>query len=88
MDIRSLKSLYLVPKFNDVKLASATGFVVENNGKRYLITNRYVVTGRHNITNKCLDPNAAIPNQLMITIPTIRENGASWIVKTIELYNH
>lgn len=87
MDIRSLKSLYLVPKFNDVKLASATGFVVENNGKRYLITNRHVVTGRHNITNECLDSNAAIPNKLMITIPIIKGNGASWMVETLELYN-
>lgn len=87
MTLNSLKSLYIVPKFNEINLASATGFVVEKNNNKYLITNRHVVTGKNNITNDNLDPTGAIPNKLLITVPIIHSNGASWTCIEINLYD-
>lgn len=41
--VESLRSLYVVPALGDRPLASATGFVVVNDGVPYLITNWHVV---------------------------------------------
>jgi hypothetical protein len=43
IDQSSLTSLQLKIFHNDVEIGGATGFVIEKNNKRYLITNRHVV---------------------------------------------
>src|SRR5437867_278874 len=43
IDPSSVTSLQLKIRHNDVEIATATGFVVEKNNKRYLVTNRHVV---------------------------------------------
>ena len=67
IDPLSATSLRVVPKFNDIELASATAFIVEWKQTHYLITNWHVVTGRNADTDECLDKtNAAIPNRLLV----------------------
>lgn len=49
-------------------MATATGFVAQLPGGRpYLVTNRHVVTGRDNETNRCLSETLALPDALRIS---------------------
>jgi hypothetical protein len=43
IDISSVTSLQLKIFHNEVEIGGATGFVIEKNNKRYLVTNRHVV---------------------------------------------
>jgi S1-C subfamily serine protease len=84
----TVKSLYINVCFNETVIAYATGFLVNQNGKIYLITNRHVVTGKNNETGECLDSKMqAIPNNLQVWIPYSNNNGISWILQTIQLYD-
>lgn len=88
VDINSVRSLYITVFFNDTKLASATGFLVNKDDVIYLITNRHVVTGRHNETNKCLDEiNGGIPNKLKVWLPSEIDKGYGWRNIDIDLYD-
>ena len=88
VDRHSIKSIYLTPRFNEQELASATGFIVKRNNEYFLITNRHVVTGRHNITNKCLDEkHSGIPNNLMAWIPFNDGIMINWKAVSISLYD-
>ena len=51
INVNSLKSLYITIYYNETKLGTASGFIVKEKEKLYLITNRHVVTGRNNQTN-------------------------------------
>lgn len=66
IQIQSVQSLYLEPMFNEQKVSNATGFITSTTSDHFLITNRHVVTGRDQNTDKCLSKNAAIPNKLAI----------------------
>lgn len=67
VDPLSKAVLRVVPKFNEVSLASATAFVVVWQAKTYLITNWHVVSGRDADSAECLDKkHAAIPNLLSV----------------------
>lgn len=70
VDPLSTTSLHVVPKFNEVELASATAFTIESNKVPYLVTNWHVVTGRNADTGECIDRNAAIPNLLRVRFHT------------------
>ena len=85
IDINSVKSLYLTLYFNDIELASATGFLVNSNKKVYLITNRHVVTGRNNETGECLNSNMSIPNKIKVWLPFKNNLGISWSNTTLDL---
>lgn len=67
IDPLSATSLRVVPKFNEIELASATAFTVTCGKQSYLITNWHVVTGRDPDTDQCLDKkHAAVPNTLSV----------------------
>ena len=88
INIHSLKSIYISILFNDIELATATGFLVKKDDNMYLITNRHVVTGRNNQTNKCLDEiNASIPNKLDIWFPHKTPEEYKWSKISYELYD-
>lgn len=87
VNINSIKSLYILIFYNDIELASATGFLVNKNNDFYLITNRHVVTGRNNETGNCLDPNLSIPNKLRIFFPYFKDNNYIWGELDINLYD-
>lgn len=59
-------SFYVESCFDDIVLSNATCFFVERNEKVYLVTNWHVVSGRDADTYKCLDKNAAVPNNLRV----------------------
>ena len=88
VNINSLKSIYISILFNDMELATATGFLVSKESNIYLVTNRHVVTGRDNQTNKCLDRiHAAIPNILEIWIPYKTSEYYKWYKIRYNLYD-
>ncbi len=65
IDPLSATTLRVVPKFNQVDLASATAFTVRWESRPYLITNWHVVSGRDPDTDQCIDKkHAVIPNTL------------------------
>lgn len=59
----SLKAIYLEVFFNEIKLATGTGFFVRSSEGPVFITNRHLVTGKDQNTGKPLeDKNLSIPN--------------------------
>jgi hypothetical protein len=66
-------------------LGSATGFVVERNGQRYLITNWHVASGRRPDTGALLSTTAAVPNELLVLHNVVGALG-SWTPKVEPLY--
>lgn len=90
IDISSLASLFVKVYYNDTALGNATAFIVGNkkDGK-YLITNRHVVTGRNNFTNKVMNEMGGIPNKLHIQIPRYEKERDMfiWNLYNINLYN-
>jgi len=82
VDPLSATSLRVVPKFNEIELASATAFTTYWDEQPYLITNWHVLAGRNADTNKCLDKSAAIPNALSVRFHA-REKLGVW--NTVEL---
>lgn len=89
VNINSIKSLYITIMYDNINLASATGFIVNNQNSYYLITNRHVVTGRNNETEECLDKqHGAIPNKLKVWLPfNVNNMGIHWSETTIELFD-
>lgn len=61
-----MKSLLLELRFNEQRLATATGFLADAPAGPVLITNRHNVTGRHQETNQPLSATGGIPNRLAI----------------------
>jgi len=66
IDPLSARSLLLQVSFGNTLLSTATGFIVEKDGGRFLITNWHVVTGRDPHTEKPLSPTAGVPDTLHI----------------------
>ena len=87
VNINSIRSLYIEVYFNDIKLATATGFLVRKDNTMYLITNRHVVTGRNNETNECLDKNLSIPNRLDVWFPYLENDNYTWTKISVDLYD-
>ena len=73
VDNYSLASYYVEMYFDEKKLATATCFFSQQNGKVYIVTNWHVVSGKDADTLQCLDSNAAIPNKLRIYLPKYTE---------------
>lgn len=87
IDPLSATALRVVPKFNQIELASATAFTVQSETQPYLITNWHVVTGRDPDTDQCLDKKyAAIPNTLSVRFHAKGVLGA-WNVVELPLYD-
>jgi hypothetical protein len=85
VDPLSTSSLRVTPKFNDLNLASATGFTTSWLGIPYLVTNWHVLSGRDADTNECLDKrNAAIPNRLEVRFH-VRNMLGTWKSATLDL---
>lgn len=66
IDPLSCSSLYLKLYVNGLQLGTATGFVVEKNSRRYLVSNWHVFSGRHAETEKPLSGTAAPPDEVRI----------------------
>lgn len=86
INVNSLRSLYITIYYNETKLGTASGFLINEQDKLYLITNRHVVTGKNNQTHECLNCMAAIPNKLKVWIPQLKNNEYIWSNIEIDLY--
>jgi len=83
IDQISKTSLMLEILFNEIRLATATGFVIKHNGLYYLATNKHVVTGCNPDTGKLVSKELAIPNILVINHHVV---GGGWVARKIFLY--
>jgi len=91
IEIPSLKSLYIEMFFGETLLSSGTATLVANDKESIctLITNRHNVTGRHQETGKCLNRNAAIPDNIVIHFHENIEGektGNNWKKVKLPLY--
>ena len=83
----SHRSLLLTALSGGIPIGIATGFVAQlPNGRPYLVTNRHVVTGRDNETNKCLNESLALPDALRISHNAAVGLG-HYVDETVPLYD-
>lgn len=85
IDPLSIRSLYLVLTKGNKQLSIATGFVVEKDKKRYLITNWHVLSGRHPQTNQPIEKNGDVPDSVHI-VHHAKQLG-NWVEKQETLYD-
>ena len=64
----SQASYFVVPRFENTDLSSATAFFIRREKRLFLITNWHVVSGRNSETNECLSSTCAVPNRLKIRL--------------------
>jgi len=81
----SLRSLFIKQFRGDVFISNATGFIVEDNNKKYLITNWHVLSGRDPITNKVVSKTIVTPDR--INIYHHGDKLGTWKIKQEKLYN-
>lgn len=75
----SAASLFLEMRQAGKKIGTATGFIVERGGKRYLVTNRHVVRG--------LQPDGtAIPPDRLVIYQNVADNLGKWEPKEERLH--
>lgn len=86
IDPLSVRSLLLELSVNGNSLSTATGFIVENDGTNYLVTNWHVFSGRNSETGQPMSPTAAIPDEVKIVCHQKGRLG-SWLVKSEKLLN-
>ncbi len=84
------KPIYIDIYFNETHLGCATGFEVQKNNCKYLITNWHVVSGRSFIDKTCVSNTGAIPNHLKIRYRKSEDTDSDELVcveKNINLYD-
>ena len=89
MEIPSFKSLFVEMYFKETLLSSGTATLVANDKESpcTLVTARRNVTGRHHDTGKCLSPNAALPDSILIHFHGTEEPpGSQWQQVRFPLY--
>ncbi len=77
IDSLSTHSLLIETYFNDVKLAQATGFIVNKDDESYLITNFHILAGRDPLTFDPVHPSCGIPDSVKI-LHHYGANFGSW----------
>ena len=83
IDNLSKITLLIEPMYQWGSLSKASWFVVEENGKSYLITNWHVVSWRNAETGVCLDEKHwSLPDTLKIRFHWKIEN--TWVYKEVE----
>jgi Trypsin-like peptidase domain len=67
----SFEALLLELRFAGTPLGTATGFIVSQGERHFLVTARHAFTGRHADTEQCLSTHGGLPNEVVI-----HHNGA------------
>jgi trypsin-like peptidase len=82
----SVVSLLLQPRAaGGAALGTATGFVVERSGTRYLVTNWHVVSGRRPDTGAVLSASGEVPTELIV-VHNVAGALGSWVTRVEPLY--
>ena len=87
IDEFSCKPLYLETHRGQQKLGVATGFVVDNNGAKYLITNWHVVTARNPFNNRQPLSLTGVADPDMLKVWFHGNTLGTWIRKDVRLIN-
>lgn len=90
VDALSMHSLRLSLYFDKSYLGAATGFVVQHEGKPFLITNWHVVTGRDSETRAQMSSSAPTPDRVLIAhhaSGVIAAGPGVWTQREELLYN-
>jgi hypothetical protein len=66
-------------------LGTATGFVVERNGSRHLVTNWHVASGRRADTGAIISPTGGVPSELVI-LHNLGGTLGTWTTRVEPLY--
>jgi hypothetical protein len=66
-------------------IGTATGFVVERNGHRHLVTNWHVVSGRRGDTGAILSRTGAVPQDLVV-LHNVAGTLGSWVPRVEPLF--
>jgi hypothetical protein len=83
-------SSLVVPRFGEKGLGnSATAFVANHDGMKYLVTNWHVVTSRDPADGSNLHPAAAWPNNLVVLFAHVdaTTSAVSWAPEQLALYD-
>ncbi len=83
----SYKSLFIEVRSFSTTLATATGFLVNQDDQIFLITNRHVVTGKDNFTGEWLDKDNNVPPLSLTIFHHRRGDLHSWIEVPEDLYD-
>jgi hypothetical protein len=86
IDPLSARSLLIELFANGHSLSTATGFIVEQGGTNYLVSNWHVLSGRNAETGKPMSPTAAVPDEIKIVCHHKGRLG-SWLLKSERLIN-
>lgn len=78
----SIRSVFLEMYFNDLKLASGTGFFCESKLGSILFTNRHNVTGRCQYSGDPLSSTCGVPNKMRFT----GQSAKGPMVQEVNLY--
>jgi hypothetical protein len=85
--IESVQSLYIETYKNNIKLSSATGFVIKSKTQNYLITNWHVATNKDPKTKKWINPKVPIsPDNVKILHNS--DTLGSYSIKTEKLLDN
>jgi V8-like Glu-specific endopeptidase len=87
IDRVSVQSLFIEMYFNDTRLSSGTGFVVQEARSLVLITNRHNVTGRRQDNNQPLSDTGGIPNSIRVWRNAAGNTGG-WRAVDYSLYDN
>jgi hypothetical protein len=75
IDAFSSAALFVVPKFNDTPLGTATGFLwYTRERKHFLVTNWHVLSGRNQENGVCTHSQGGIPNSVTVYFQKIDVN--------------
>ncbi|NCT57016.1 MAG: serine protease [Legionella sp.] len=77
IQIQSVQSLFLRMYFNDILLATGTGFTIATPCGHALITNRHNFTGRNPYTDEVLSSHGGVPNKVEI-FHNVKNKLGSW----------
>jgi len=88
VDYLSLTSVLIEPYFNETKLGSATGFIIENKNQHYLVTNWHAITGINPLTGVPIHSQGGLPNSLVIWhhVKSLQTNTIDWFSIKVPLY--
>lgn len=77
--------VHLTMRFEKQKLAIGTGFIYKKDERHYIITAWHNLTGRHPDTLNFQSTQNAVPNNIVVSLTTSHDYGASRIAITLPL---
>jgi len=86
VDSLSLTSVYIEVFFESVRISNASGFIIKNLSKYFLVTNRHVVTGRHAITDDYISKKGAIGSHLKVWAQKQQQSNYEGVCIDVPLY--